>query len=105
MPGDVLSTGAIVLGAINAIVYPCRHEPTDHSSAGVRRLNSVGGAGASLAWRRGATIYPSVRKAQKNRPISVSMAAPLKKGLHLAVQTLIKFWCPGEDSNLHGVTR
>ena len=34
-----------------------------------------------------------------------NVSAHMKKGLHIAVQTFIKLWCPREDSNLHGVTR
>ena len=111
---------AIFFEAVNVIVYPCRHAFTDDRPAAVRwmtpqsggSLNMPSGFGAALVWRRNATIYLPVlalplvlRQAQKNRRVGANEAAALKKGLHLAVQTLIKFWCPGEDSNLHGVTR
>lgn len=111
---------AIFFEAVNVIVYPCRHAFTDDRPAAVRwmtpqsgrSLNMPSGLRAALVWRRSATIYlpvlslPSaLRQAQKNRLVRANEAATLKKGLHFAVQTLIKFWCPGEDSNLHGVTR
>ena len=116
LPGR--GTGAIFFWVLNAIVYPCRHASTDDRPAAVRCMttlpgrNMPRGLSTALVWRRSATICLLVlslptptRMAQKSRPVGANKAAALKKGLLLAVQTLIKFWCPGEDSNLHGVTR